>query len=178
MKKPSITQLISMLDKPALLNWANKLGLQGIDLKTRSKEIKAKGTSLHSQTNRFFTQGIPMELPKHQGMLNWFMQDKIFISSETEIETDYFTGIYDLKYSHQNKIVLADFKSSHHVYFENRLQLAGYAMAEPCDDLVVVNIPDFTIKNSGIKDRKPYEEILKRLSEIYYLKGETENGRF
>jgi len=38
MKKPSVTELLRILDKPALLNWANKQGLLGIDISVKRKE--------------------------------------------------------------------------------------------------------------------------------------------
>jgi hypothetical protein len=64
-----------------------------------------------------------------------------------------------------------DFKNnSKGIYFENKLQLIGYGMAERCDSFAVVSVPEFTIMNFKVDDRRPYEEILKSLSNIYYQK--------
>ena len=107
-----------------------------------------------------------------------FISDKEILSIETSIETDYFVGRYDMKIKWNGKIYIIDFKSNHKsIYLENRLQLVGYAMAESCDSFAIVSVPDFTILNFKIANRKPYEEILKSLSNIYNLKNQIENGK-
>ena len=46
-KKPSVTELVKLLDVPALMNWANRIGLEGISLKDyRNKESK-ESVSIH-----------------------------------------------------------------------------------------------------------------------------------
>lgn len=44
MKKPSVTMLIDLLAKPALIDWANKQGLLGVDIKDLRKKAKSSGT--------------------------------------------------------------------------------------------------------------------------------------
>ena len=55
--KPSVTELIGMLDKPGLLNWANKIGLDGIKLEDYRKKSMINGTSLHKQIEDYKTKG-------------------------------------------------------------------------------------------------------------------------
>ena len=44
----AITKLIDLLDKPALVGWANKLGLKGLSLNEYSCRVKSEGTNKHN----------------------------------------------------------------------------------------------------------------------------------
>lgn len=169
-KKPSVSQLLALLDKPALLNWANKQGLKGIDIsKERGKWLSA-GTSFHKQIELFYLEKKPFESLEVQSLFEDFLKDKTIIDFEKKIETDFFIGRYDSKLIYNNKKYIIDFKSSNGIYFENKLQLAAYGMAEDCDGYAIVNIPSFTWQEVVIEDKKHYENILKSLSLIYSSK--------
>jgi hypothetical protein len=49
MNKPTVSQLLQLLDKPALLGWANKIGLEGISLDEYRKKSTKGGTDLHKE---------------------------------------------------------------------------------------------------------------------------------
>jgi hypothetical protein len=174
-KKPSVSDLIKLLDKPGLLNWSNKLGLDGIVLQEAQKKYRNDGTSLHSQIKTYIKYGIPMLIENNQIALDYFLKNKKVIACENKIETKYFTGRYDLKYECNYNICIGDFKLNGGVYLENKLQLVAYGMAEQCDELIIIRIPGFYIEETSIVDRYQYEEILKHLSAIYYLKKEIDN---
>lgn len=170
MKKPSVTELISLLDKPALLVWANQQGLLGVDISVKRNTWLNNGSSLHKQIENFCRHGSQFENPVIQSECIKFLSDKKIIGMEVNIETDWFQGRYDCKLIFNNKIYLCDFKTkkpTSKIYLENKLQLVAYSMAENCDGLAVINIPSFTFNEVKIKDRVPYEEILKSLSSIY-----------
>lgn len=169
-KKPSVSELISLLDKPALLNWANKQGLKGIDIsKERGKWLSA-GTSLHKQIEKYERDKTPFEDKANEQSYKNFIYGKEILEMEKNIETDYFIGRFDCKMKFDDRIFICDYKSSNGVYFENKLQLVAYSMAEPCDAFAIINIPSFQFNIITIKDRTPYEEILKSLSIIYNAK--------
>lgn len=169
--KPALTTLIKMLDKPALLSWANKIGLEGIRLNEYRKKVTGDGTSLHKQIEDYHFKNIPFKDPKHQENFDNYFKDKLILDLEEKIETDYFQGRLDLRINYKGKIYLCDFKSNHkRVYFENILQLAGYRMDSKCDGVGIISIPDFTFIPVKVEDFTPYEEILKNLSNIYKLK--------
>lgn len=169
MIKPTVTELVGMLDKPALMRWANKQGLLGIDIEKERKRTKQVGTSLHDQIKaREFVD------PLHAYNFNRFLADKEIIDCERDIETDWFTGRYDCKLRCQDQVYLIDWKSSRNLYFETRLQLVAYAMAESCDKLGVVCIPEFCLIDPMIRSRQLYEDILICLSHIYSVKWEIE----
>jgi len=169
--KPSVTELIGMLDKPALMKWANKIGLEGIRLDEYRKKVMNSGTSLHKQIEDYFLHQKPFIDAEYFRKFQEFMKDKEIISIETKVETDYFNGRYDVKIKYNNLIYICDFKSNHKaVYFENKLQLVSYRMAEGCDKIAIISIPDFAFMQIDIEDFTPYEQIMINLSNIYTLK--------
>lgn len=171
MKKPTVTQLLKLLDKPALLKWANKQGLAGIDISIDQDRFLRAGTSIHTQIEQYHSNGVPFQNPDHEMNYKRFISGKVILDMEKEIETDWFTGRYDMRYKHGDTIYLVDFKNnSKGVYFENKLQLVAYSMAIPCDRIAVISVPMFTTNHIVIEDRKPYEEIIKALSIIYQNK--------
>lgn len=169
--KPSVTELIAMLDKPALMKWANKIGLEGIKLDDYRKKVMNKGTSLHKQIENYFLHKTPFLDADFFSKFEWFMKDKEIISVETKIENDYFKGRYDIKLKFNDLIYICDFKTNcKGVYFENKLQLASYRMAAGCDKIAIISIPLFLFMEINIEDYKPYEQIMINLSNIHNLK--------
>ena len=51
---PSVTTVLSILNKPALVKWANNLGLQGIDSSKYTDEKAAIGTLAHEMVLCYF----------------------------------------------------------------------------------------------------------------------------
>lgn len=175
MKKPSVSQLLSLLDKPALLNWANKQGLQGIDITKERKGWLRAGTSIHNQIENFIKSKAPFLNELDQNNFLKFIEDKEIIDFEKNIETEWFQGRYDLKVKWNDKVYLMDFKNNaKDIYFENKLQLIAYSMAEECDGFAIINVPKFEIFEVKIQNRNPFIEVLKSLSNIYYCKKEIE----
>jgi hypothetical protein len=177
MKKPSVTQLIDLLAKPALIAWANKQGLIGVDIKEKRKRSLLKGTSLHSQIECYHSDGVLLEREIDQQNLEQFMLGKKVISMEKDIETEWFVGRYDVLLEIDGQKCMADYKSGfkNRVYPDYKLQLIAYTMAEPAAKMAIIPIPQFQLIPVEIEDRKPYENMLKALSQIWYLKKEIEN---
>lgn len=173
MKKPSVTQLIDLLNKPALISWANKQGLQGVDISKSRKEKMARGTSMHSNIENFIKYGEVMENELHQFNLSNFLKDKKALDCEVDIETEWFTGRIDGVFERDGKIIIVDYKASaKKVYLDNKLQLIAYSMAYPCDSFAIVSTPHFIEYEFNPESRDPYIRMLKSLSEIYCAKAE------
>jgi len=169
--KPYVTDLLDLLNKPALLNWANRVGLAGQSLADYRKEAMGDGTRMHKQVERFLADKTPFEDAAFQARFEAFMADKTVIASEKVIETEHFFGRYDLKYGCGGRVFICDFKRNQSgVYLENKLQLAAYRMADGCDDVRIVSLPDMRVIDPGITDFSPLEEMLLHLSAIYRLK--------
>jgi len=169
MNKPHVTKLLKILDKPALLKWANKIGLQGIELDQYRNKKMGQGSLLHKQIEDFVLNDTPFE----NNIIQKIFIDKVyskveFLEIEQSMETEYFTGRIDAKILLNGEKYIIDWKKQKKVYFENILQLVAYRMSDPECKLAVITIPDFTIKPLNITDYEPYEEILKALCLIYH----------
>jgi len=175
--KPSVTQLIQLLDKPALLKWANKIGLQGIDLDTYRSNSKKNGTNLHNEIENYVKNKIPFSSIEVQNNFINFFENKEILEIEKNIECEYFKGRLDIILNYKNQKYICDFKSNQtNVYFENILQLVAYKMCENCNNIAIVSIPNFELININISNYEPEEEILKSLSNIYKLKNQIKYG--
>lgn len=173
MKKPHVTQLLDLLAKPALIGWANKQGLAGIKVGVVRQAAMDAGTSMHEQIERReFTDPLMAE------GFERFMRDKEILAQERSVETEWFKGRYDARIAFGGETWLVDYKKSrrHRVYFEHRLQLAAYNMAEPADRLGIVCLPDFALIPCDLGEHKErYERILIALSQIWRLRAEIES---
>jgi len=174
-KKPSVTDLVDLLAKPALITWANKQGLLGINVGSLRKQTKAAGTSMHAQI-----EDGAFDDPLHAANFTRFAQDKEFLATEKAIETEWFTGRYDVLLGYRGARWLCDYKKSrrHRLYFEHKLQLVAYGMAEPADRFAVIATPDFAFLELDIDvdQRAKIEKVIICLSQIYSLRMEIEGG--
>lgn len=175
MKKPSVTQLIDLLAKPALIEWANRQGLQGIDINEKRKRSLAKGTSLHQQIDDYSNGRGKFERELDQWSFDTFIAGKTIIATERNIETEWFVGRYDAKIKVGSDEYIVDYKSGFKgkIYLEYKLQLVAYAMAEGAK-IAIVPIPQFHLIPVEIENMKPYEDTLITLSKLWYLKKEID----
>lgn len=158
-----------MLAKPALIGWANKQGLLGIDIRAKRKQWLADGTSMHEQVQH----GV-FEREIDAAAFANFMLDKTVIASEKEIETEWFVGRLDVQLIADGEEYVCDYKGGFRgtVYLENKLQLIAYTMAVPAK-MAIIPTPQFHLFPVSIADRKPYENILIQLSKLYPLLKEV-----
>lgn len=174
MKKPSVTELIDLLNKPGLMKWANKIGLQGLSIDAYRKQKKEEGTSVHEQINMLISDGTPLTDPEAQVRFSSLMADKKILFSEKSIETEWFVGRYDLSVEYLDKKYIIDFKGGERIYLETVLQLVAYRMAEPCDFIGVIQVPEMKFKPIyQVQNFATYEEIIKTLSSLYSLKNQV-----
>lgn len=178
MKKPSVSELIALLDKPALLGWANRQGLAGVDISKMRPNWLGAGISIHEQIEKFIRNGEPFINSTDRELFKGFISDKEVLGLECKVEAELFTGRYDIKLKWKDKVYIMDFKKDKKkIYLEQKLQLVAYGMAEQCDAFAIVSVPTFTVMNIKIEDRKPYEEIIKSLSNIYTQKQLLVDGK-
>lgn len=172
MKKPSVTELTALLDKPALLTWANNIGLQGIRLSEYRNASTKSGSNMHKIIESYLLLGVEMPDKGMQDRCKIFFSDKEILGIETKIETEYFTGRYDVKFIHKGVMYIADFKSNQKgIYIENKLQLSAYRMADGCDKVCIVSIPDFVLIPIDDINFNDCERALILLSELFTLKN-------
>jgi len=170
--KPSITKLLELLDKPALLKWANKIGLEGIRLDDYRSKAKESGLSLHEEIENWLKYKIPSADAEVQARIEKFFSDKEILAIEKNIETVFFTGRLDIKFKWKGFVFIADFKSSGKVYLETKIQLAGYKMAEECDHVAVIHLPELLIRPIDLMPE--HGDMLIALSSVYNIKQKLE----
>ena len=178
-KKPSVSELLDLLAKPALIGWANKQGLLGIKVAAKRRKLANDGSSLHRQIDDH-CNGVVDAFKDENDRIAFerFLEGKEIVSTEQDIETEWFTGRYDAKFSIDGEKYIIDYKSgsSDKIYLEQKLQLVAYSMVEGVTKFAIVKIPRFGFIPVEIADTKPYEEMLITLSKLWRLKKEIELG--
>lgn len=82
MNKPTVSQLLELLNKPNLIYWANNLGINGIKLKDYYESSSKKGISLHTQILNYVTKGIQFDDINIQNNFIKFIENKEIIDIE------------------------------------------------------------------------------------------------
>ena len=120
---PSATTVLKIINKPALLNWANWLGLTGKSYKKHMEMVSYIGTTVHEIIEcRLLGKKFELKDPKV-----WFLDCKEYINSfniwykenplepiaiEDHMESDRFGGTCDFYGIYNGKKTIIDFKTS------------------------------------------------------------------
>lgn len=163
----AVTKLIDLLDKPALVGWANKLGLKGIDLKDYYKQTQTEGNNNHNDIELFLKKG-----KRFQGceILEHTLIDFEIIGIEENCNNNFIVGRIDLilKHKKNNLIYVCDFKRNKSIYLKTKLQLSSYKHIIEADKIAYINTDNFQLIEININTLK-YYEIVKRLYQIYLI---------
>jgi len=136
---PGVTTICGILNKPALVRWANNLGLQGIDSSKYVSELADIGTLAHYMIQCHLQKTKPdpsdysanqidkaenaflkyLEWEKHQDLQVIFCEEML-IHEELG-----YGGTVDLYCILNGKKTLVDFKTSKGIFPEHFLQVAG-----------------------------------------------------
>lgn len=142
---PGVTTVISLLAKPALVNWAFKLGVQGEDM-NKVRDLAADiGTAAHYLSEcrltgeepdlRHFTPYVVDIANKLMVPFDKYTRDNPsrLLASEAGVMSEkwQFGGTIDWVCVPENtgKVTLRDIKTSAGIYDEYRIQLAAYRVA-------------------------------------------------
>jgi len=175
-----VTTVTGVMNKPALLKWANRIGLEGIEMDAYVDELASIGTLAHAMVEAYlkgqqfdtaaFSQdqidGAELsvlsfyEWEKHQHfkVLNSEMQ---LVSEKLQVG-----GTCDCYCELNGQKTLLDFKTSKGVYDDHFTQVAGYTMIlEDCgyqvDDVRILRIG--RTEDDGFEDVKvPQLDIHKK----------------
>ena len=194
---PSVTTIISLLNKPALVPWANKLGLQGIDVAKYVDKTAEIGTLTHQMILDYFknietdfSEYSPETKDKAENSFLSFLEWKknkviepILIEKMGVSEGWGFGGTFDFYGIVDKVFTLIDFKTGSGIYPEMSIQLAAYKTLVEYDyeisykikQAVILRIPRTEDEKFEIKvwtDLDKQWEIFKRLLEIYKLQKE------
>lgn len=153
---PSATTVLKIINKPALLNWANWLGLTGKSYKKHMEMVSYIGTTVHEIIEcRLLGKKFELKDPKV-----WFLDCKEYINSfniwykenplepiaiEDHMESDRFGGTCDFYGIYNGKKTIIDFKTSKGVYMSMFIQLAAYIILREEKGDVVEQVGILTI---------------------------------
>ena len=137
---PGVTTILGILNKPALVTWANKLGLQGIDSTKYRDEMADIGTLAHLMILDYFnkqetdtSEYSKSQIEKAENCLLSFHQwemghdiEPILIEKPLVSELWKYGGTVDLYCKLDGELTLIDFKTGKAIWPEMMYQLAAY----------------------------------------------------
>jgi hypothetical protein len=192
---PGVTTILGVLNKPALIPWANKLGLQGIDSSKYVDEKAAIGTLAHQMIADYLRKGETdtSEYSKFQidqaensvlSFLEWEKThpiEPVLIEEPMVSERYGFGGTLDCVALLDKELWLIDFKTSGGIYPEMMIQVAAYrGLAFECElDIHKVRIlrigrtPDEGFEDRPVNNLDKRFEIFQHCLEIYRLQKEV-----
>lgn len=174
---PGVTTIMNVLNKPALVKWANELGLKGIKASEYNKKAAALGVYVHKQIEDSIKQTkfiMPVLLTKEQldeanncfkAFNDWYSLHNVdFLFSEQTFvsEKRKFGGIVDSICTVDNEKVLIDFKTTNKIVDEYWIQLAAYVLLLNENNILVDKVAILRLP----KDGKQYEYEEKELSTL------------
>ena len=191
---PGATTITGLLNKPQLVSWANRLGLEGIDSSKYTDEAAAVGTLAHALVQADLT-GEPVNLRLYSpqqvdlaenSVLSWFEWKKqhkievIFVEKQMVSDTMRYGGTLDCYCKLDGRPTLLDFKTGKAIYEEYFVQLAAYAEllrenGYPVEETRILRIGrDETegFEERKVMDTRKWFQIFRNLLNVYYLKRE------
>ena len=172
---PSVTTILGVIAKPALIPWANKLGLQGIDSTKYVDGLASVGTLAHDMILADLRGDVPADCGKEYdkatvdlaencfiSFLNW-KKDKTIEPILMEIplvsELLRFGGRTDFYGKVNDRLAIIDFKTGKGIWPEHWYQLAAYSRLieenghAQAIDYAVLNIPRAETESFDFKMR-------------------------
>lgn len=137
---PGVTTVLGILAKPALIKWANNLGLEGIDSTKYVDKLASIGTLAHYRIECELRGEEPdltpfssEELDKSDNaMMSWYawqddhVLEPILVEEPLTSKEYRFGGSIDCYGKVDGKLTLLDFKTSKGIFPEHFHQLAAY----------------------------------------------------
>jgi len=137
---PGVTTVLGVLSKPALVSWANRMGLNGIDTSKYRDEAAAIGTLAHymivcdlAGEDADLSQYTPQQIERAEWSMSSYRAWKrrhtiehILVEAPLVSEEHRFGGTIDFYGSIDDALGLLDFKTSAGIYAEHRIQVSAY----------------------------------------------------
>ena len=166
-----VTTCLNMMAKPALVPWANKLGLRGIDSRTYVDELALIGTLSHYMIECMLKDVKPnygdftpnqVSLAENSAIkfLQWQETLKSFelIASEKKVVNEEFGygGTCDIFAKIDGRNTVLDIKTSKAIYSEAHTQVVAYAKALKEEGFVV---DDIKVVRIGRNEEEGFEIV-------------------
>ena len=193
---PGVTTIVGLLNKPHLVAWANKMGLQGIDTTAYTAAAAGAGSCAH-EIIQAMVGGPEVDFSKYTGeeieaarnaadkfrawLVNHDMQTHMI--EEQIVSERYRTGgTIDWYGELDGKMTLVDIKTSGNVYAEHVIQVAAYAQLLKDEEYPIEEVRILRFSREDDDDHRDFVvtdrlleagvEIFLRLRDIYDLQKE------
>lgn len=137
---PGVTTVLGVLNKPALVKWANNLGLKGIDSSRYVDEKAAIGTLAHQMIADYLrgektdtSENSKIEIDQAENAVLSFLEwekahsiKAILVEQQLVSERYRFGGTVDCVAQLNGGLCLLDFKTSSGIFPEMMIQVAAY----------------------------------------------------
>jgi len=198
---PGVTTILGVLNKPALVKWANNLGLQGIDSSKYRDEMADIGTLAHKMILDYFnsektdTSDYSKEqIDKAENCLLSFYEwlkghkiDVLLAEKPLVSEAHRYGGTIDCLCMLDGVLTLLDFKTGKAIYPEMLYQLAAYKelladkptgldVPDQCRILRIGRDSDEGFEERLITDTSKYWELFTHCLRIYELQKEIKGA--
>ncbi len=151
---PGVTTILGVLNKPALVPWANNLGLQGINVREYVDALALIGTighemiCCHNRGINFVSNGYPDELIDkaencYLSYLAWEKQHKVeplLCEAPLVSETYGYGGTIDMLAWVDGVPTIVDYKTGKAIYPEHIYQVAAYRQLLEENDYKVADV--------------------------------------
>lgn len=196
---PGVTTVTGILNKPALVPWANKLGLQGIDSSKYRDEMADIGTLAHQMILDYFNmvKTDTSEYSKNQielaenCLLSFWSWEKehdieVILAEVGIVSEEYkFGGTLDCLCRIDDVLTLLDFKTGKGIYPEYFYQVAAYGQLlrekgyniEASRILRIGRDADEGFGEQSISDLSKQWELFKHCLAIYQLQSIIRNEK-
>ncbi len=197
-KVPGVTTILQVINKPALLTWANKLGLEGKELGKHVDHLAAIGTCAHEiiachwlgkapDLKDFSREVIDKAENAALSYFNWESQHTVkpLLVEEPFVSLLGYGGTVDCVGMIDGKVTLLDLKTGQSIWPEYGHQLAAYVqlLAEnkyPVEEARILKVG--RTEDEGFEDRvyslnqlRPHLEIFFAALKIYRLQKVKES---
>ena len=195
---PGSTTITGILDKPAIKYWANKIGLQGIDIKKFVDDKADIGTLGHAlcigdltgekvDTSDYTANQIALAENCALSFFEWKKDKKIkVILTETPLVSEAYKygGQPDIYAVVNDVLELIDLKTGSGIYDEHFIQTASYRQLldehdYPVDRIRILNIPraeDESFAEQVLTDTSLHWQVFLKCKEIYDLRKQIKRG--
>lgn len=184
---PSVTTILKILNKPAIIKWANSLGFRRQNVDDILAETSEIGTIVHKAiycylmdyyfifiSGRFCSK---IRLMQHlNNFFEWKKEHTICpIFMEKQYVSDKFGGTVDFYGIVDDKLTILDFKTSKRIYSTMFLQLAAYCImleeqGEKVEQVGILIINEQNHKSKFItrEELQPYIDTFKKLVDLFH----------
>ena len=188
---PGATTITGLLNKPQLVRWANKLGLEGIDSSKYTDEAAAVGTLAHAMVQAHLVgekvdyslfSPVQVELAENSllSFFEWYGRHDIepIICEVPMVSEEYkYGGTVDCYCMMDGVPTLLDFKTGKAIYPEYFVQTSAYRQllcergckVERVQILRIGRDETEGFEERAITDTTKYFKIFTNLLEVYYL---------